>query len=83
MSETLFPGFTRRRITVAGNEINLMLGGSGPPVLLIHGYPQTHACWHAMAPELAKRHEVDANAGDSRVDGVLAKLKGLTRLWTN
>ena len=34
-------------------------------------------------PGLAKRHEVDANAGDSRVDGVLAKLKGLTRLWTN
>jgi DNA-binding NtrC family response regulator len=35
-------------------------------------------------PDLAKRHEVDANAGDSGVvDGVLAKLKGLTRLWTN
>ena len=60
MSETLFPGFTRRHVSVAGNEINLTLGGSGPPVLLIHGYPQTHACWHAMAPELAKRFTVVA-----------------------
>lgn len=58
MSEILFPGFTRRRVTVAGNEINLMLGGGGPPVLLVHGYPQTHACWHAMAPALAERHTV-------------------------
>jgi len=28
-------------------------GGHGPPVVLLHGYPQTHACWHAVAPRLA------------------------------
>lgn len=58
MSEILFPGFTRRRAAVADNEINLMLGGSGPPVLLLHGYPQTLACWHAVAPALAERFTV-------------------------
>jgi haloacetate dehalogenase len=34
--------------------------GEGPPVLLLHGYPQTHATWHAIAPELAKDHTVVA-----------------------
>jgi haloacetate dehalogenase len=60
MSDVLFPGFTRRRIAVDGNEISLMLGGSGSPVLLIHGYPQTHACWHIVAPALAGRFTVVA-----------------------
>lgn len=34
--------------------MNLVIGGSGPPVLLLHGYPQTHAMWHAVAPVLAR-----------------------------
>ena len=34
--------------------MNLVIGGSGPPVLLLHGYPQTHAMWHAVAPVLAQ-----------------------------
>jgi haloacetate dehalogenase len=50
----LFPGFASRRIKTQGAEIFLRTGGSGPPLLLLHGYPQTHACWHKMAPELAK-----------------------------
>jgi haloacetate dehalogenase len=51
----LFPGFAERRIeTAAGVEIYVRTGGSGPPLLLLHGYPQTHAMWHRMAPELAR-----------------------------
>ena len=49
---TLFPAFARRRIPTTGAEINLVVGGSGPP-LLLHGYPQTHAMWHKIAPRLA------------------------------
>ena len=51
----LFPGFAERRIkTDAGVEIYLRTGGSGPPLLLLHGYPQTHVAWHKIAPELAR-----------------------------
>ncbi len=51
----LFPGFAERRIeTAEGVEIYLRTGGSGPPLLLLHGYPQTHVIWHKMAPELAR-----------------------------
>ncbi len=51
----MFEGFTSRRIATSGAEIALMLGGSGPPLLLIHGYPQTLAIWHKVAPRLAER----------------------------
>ena len=51
----LFPGFAARRIETAdGIQIHLRTGGSGPPLLLLHGYPQTHVMWHKVAPELAK-----------------------------
>ena len=49
-----FPGFTRRRIETSGASINLVTGGSGPPLLLLHGYPQTHAMWRKVAPRLAE-----------------------------
>jgi haloacetate dehalogenase len=49
----LFAGFETRRIQTSEAEVNLVAGGSGPPVLLLHGYPQTHAMWHAVAPALA------------------------------
>jgi haloacetate dehalogenase len=48
-----FPGFARRRIATSGAEINLVTGGSGPPLLLLHGYPQTHLMWRKLAPRLA------------------------------
>jgi haloacetate dehalogenase len=48
-----FPGFTQRRITTSGAEINLVTGGNGPPLLLLHGYPQTHLMWRKVAPRLA------------------------------
>ena len=50
----LFPGFGERRIETSGASIFLRTGGSGPPLLLLHGYPQTHVCWHKVASELAR-----------------------------
>jgi haloacetate dehalogenase len=50
----LYPGFAERRIETKGAEIFLRTGGSGPPLLLLHGYPQTHVCWHKVAPDLAR-----------------------------
>ncbi|HYU14275.1 MAG TPA: alpha/beta hydrolase [Stellaceae bacterium] len=49
-----FPGFERRRIDTSGAQINLVTGGSGPPLLLLHGYPQTHLLWRKIAPRLAE-----------------------------
>jgi len=57
MSE-LFPGFTTHRLTTSGAMIHCVVGGSGPPLLLLHGYPQTHAIWHRVAPQLAERFTV-------------------------
>ena len=56
----LFPGFRTFDIDAGGLSIHGIIGGSGPPVLLLHGYPQTHAIWHLIAPELAKRFTVIA-----------------------
>ena len=57
----MFDGFTRTRLKVNGVAINLVYGGSGPPVLLLHGYPQTHIEWHKMAPLLAERYTIVAS----------------------
>ena len=57
---TLLAGFSERRIAVDGVTINAAIGGAGPPLLLIHGYPQTHAMWHKLAPALAERFTVVA-----------------------
>ncbi|HJM60353.1 MAG TPA: alpha/beta hydrolase, partial [Alphaproteobacteria bacterium] len=56
-----FEGFETRRIDGEGCEINLVIGGSGPPLLLLHGYPQTHVMWHKIAPQLADRFTVVAS----------------------
>jgi len=56
----LFPGFAHRRVRSSETEIDLVIGGSGPPVLLVHGYPQTRAMWHKVAPDLARRFTVVA-----------------------
>ncbi len=51
----LFAGFETRRIKTSGAEIFCRIGGSGPPLVLLHGYPQTHVCWHKIAPDLARQ----------------------------
>lgn len=48
-----FEGFETRRINTGAVTINARIGGSGPPLLLLHGYPQTHVMWNALARPLA------------------------------
>lgn len=57
---TFFPGFTLTTIQIADGPMRLRHGGSGPPLLLLHGNPQTHAMWHKVAPKLAERYTVIA-----------------------
>src|SRR5687767_9161234 len=54
----MFPGFSTRTVSTPGGEVHLRVGGSGPPLLLLHGYPQTHAMWHAVAPALVDSFSV-------------------------
>ena len=56
----MFEGFEQRQITTSGTTINFVKGGSGPGLLLLHGYPQTHAMWHKIAPRLAQEFTVVA-----------------------
>ena len=56
----MFEAFERVRVEASDAEINLVRGGEGPPVLLLHGYPQTHSMWHSVAPRLAENFTVVA-----------------------
>ena len=57
----MFEGFTRTEIETSGARINLRHGGDGPPLLLLHGNPLTHASWGKIAPRLAERFHVVAS----------------------
>ena len=65
MTTTLLPGFETRRVDVGGIAVNCAVAGSGPPVLMLHGYPENHLMWRDVAPDLARDHTV-----------VLADLRG-------
>ncbi len=56
-----FEGFEKQRVAVRDCEINLVVGGSGPPILLLHGHPETHFMWHKVAPALAAHFTVVAS----------------------
>jgi haloacetate dehalogenase len=71
----MFEGFETKRVAANGVEINLVTGGSGPPLLLLHGYPQTHAIWRKVAPRLAEHYAVVAS--DLRGYGDSSKPVGL------
>lgn len=66
----MFEGFTEHTVDVGGATIHARAGGEGPALLLLHGYPQTHAMWHDLAPRLAESYAVVAadlrGYGDSR-----------------
>src|SRR5439155_22672766 len=69
----LFPGFKTAKIQTSGATLNLVSGGKGSPVLLMHGYPQTHVLWHKIAPKLAEKFAVVA--ADWRAMATAASLK--------
>src|SRR5215472_13580424 len=54
------PGFKAMKVQTSGATINLVTGGQGPPLLLLHGAPFTHISWRLVAPELAKRYTIVA-----------------------
>src|SRR6266571_2601780 len=54
----MFETFTRQEIATIGARIVTVHGGSGPPLLLMHGIPFTHAIWHKFAPRLAEEFTV-------------------------
>jgi len=57
----MFEQFETRSLAVNGVTINVVMKGSGPPLLLLHGYPQTHVMWHKIAPALAEHYTVVAS----------------------
>lgn len=57
---TMFPGFQLSMIDTGEATIRVRHGGSGPPLLLLHGNPPTHVMWHKVAPRLARADAVDA-----------------------
>jgi len=56
----VFDGFATEDVDTGEAVIHLRRGGDGPPVLLLHGYPQTHVMWHLVAPALARDFTVVA-----------------------
>src|SRR5262245_33023539 len=56
----LFPGFKVSKVQTSGATIHVVSGGQGPPLLLLHGAPQTHLSWRLIAPELAKSFTIIA-----------------------
>src|SRR5436190_1199104 len=55
----MFDGFDTSRIDVAPDvALHVRTAGSGPPVVMLHGYPQSGVCWHRVAPALAERFTV-------------------------
>jgi haloacetate dehalogenase len=55
---TLLAGFSESHVALSSTTVNAVVGGSGPPILLLHGYPQTHVMWHRVAPALAEQFTV-------------------------
>jgi haloacetate dehalogenase len=54
----LLSGFSRRRVDVEDVTLQVAIGGEGPPLVLLHGYPESHVAWRAVAPRLASRFTV-------------------------
>jgi haloacetate dehalogenase len=55
---TLFEGFRVADVATPRGRVHARIGGSGPPLLLLHGFPETHLMWHAVAPALAEQFTV-------------------------
>ena len=71
MTSGFFEGFTESRVDVGdGVELRVRSGGSGPPVVLLHGHPRTHTTWHRVAPLLVA-------AGTALLQGPAASLRSV------
>ena len=55
-----FAGFEERDVETPRGIVHARVGGEGPPLLLLHGFPQTHVMWHPVAEALVARHTVVA-----------------------
>ncbi len=75
----MFDGFETIEIDTGDARIHVRRGGSGPPLLLLHGYPQTHAMWHRIAPALAEDFTVVLT--DLRGYGASSKPDSLPDHW--
>jgi len=69
-----FPGFRTEKVKTSGSEIHAVVAGRGPPVLLLHGAPQSRVSWHAVARDLARDHTVVVT--DLRGYGDSSKVEG-------
>jgi haloacetate dehalogenase len=58
--DEMFKGFKAQKIQTTGATINVVSGGQGPPLLLLHGNPETHVMWHKIAPRLATEFTIFA-----------------------
>lgn len=58
IEELMFAGFNLETIALPEAILRVRVGGDGPPILLLHGHPRTHATWHRVAPLLAADHTV-------------------------
>jgi haloacetate dehalogenase len=87
----LFPGFTSGFVDTGFGRIFVRTGGKGPPLLLLHGYPQSHAMWHRVAPDLSERFSLvvadlpgygasDAPAGDAEYKPYTKRSMALTMI---
>ena len=56
--DAFFPGFSAEVVKTSGTTIHVLRKGSGRPLLLLHGYPETHLTWHKVAPRLAEQFSV-------------------------
>src|SRR3954468_17591953 len=56
----LFDGFETSDVETPRGRVHVRIAGSGPPLLLLHGYPETHLMWHGVAPRMAERFTVVA-----------------------
>jgi haloacetate dehalogenase len=84
----MFDGFELKRIKTENADINLRVGGQGEALILLHGYPQTHACWHKMAPILRENFTViipdlrgygDSVGPDPDIDNQLYSKRAMAR----
>jgi haloacetate dehalogenase len=75
----VFDGFERTEVDTGDGRIHLLRAGSGPPLLLLHGYPQTHVMWHRVAPALAEDFTVVLT--DLRGYGASAKPRTHSDHW--